>query len=113
MLGNIKNGFLAGTANEKDTKNTIKKCFEENGYLADPHTAVALKVAEDVKEAKTPCVVLATAHPAKFPEAVLEASGVTPELPENVKKKIDGETHVTEIKNNIRDIKQLIENKQK
>jgi threonine synthase len=55
---------------------------KETGYLADPHTAVALAVAEkQTRDPAVPMVVLATAHPAKFPDAVEMACGVRPELP--------------------------------
>jgi threonine synthase len=53
------------------------------GYLADPHTATALHAARAVPAPRdTPCVVLATAHPAKFPDAVEDAAGVRPALPD-------------------------------
>lgn len=53
----------------------------QSGYLADPHTATALKVARSEARPGETMVVLATAHPAKFPQAVAQASGITPELP--------------------------------
>ena len=52
-----------------------------NGYLIDPHTAVGFKVARETASPSTPMVILSTAHPAKFPDAVRAASGVTPSLP--------------------------------
>jgi threonine synthase len=57
--------------------------MREAGYCADPHTAVALAVAEkETRDRSVPMVVLSTAHPAKFPDAVKAACGVTPALPE-------------------------------
>jgi threonine synthase len=56
---------------------------KEAGYLLDPHTAVAVAVAEkERREGAAPMVVLSTAHPAKFPDAVRAACGITPELPD-------------------------------
>ena len=55
----------------------------EAGYLLDPHSAVAFAVAEkESAEAETPTIVLATAHPAKFPDAVERATGIRPALPD-------------------------------
>ena len=51
------------------------------GYLLDPHTAVGVNVARHQPRGTAPMVTLATAHPAKFPAAVREASGVDPALP--------------------------------
>jgi threonine synthase len=59
--------------------------WEETGEVIDPHTAVAMRAALRLKGGSpsdpTPLVVLSTAHPAKFPEAVLAAAGTAPRLP--------------------------------
>ena len=52
-----------------------------SGYLIDPHTATAIKVAREAKRGGAPMVVLSTAHPAKFPAAVEQACGRRPALP--------------------------------
>jgi threonine synthase len=57
--------------------------MREAHYCADPHTAIALAVAEkEARDPAVPMVVLSTAHPAKFPQAVEAACGVTPKLPD-------------------------------
>ena len=63
------------------TAATIRSELAASGYLADPHTATGLYVSDSIANSVTPMVVLATAHPAKFPAAVLDASGVEPRLP--------------------------------
>ena len=74
--------FSAARADEPETLATIKKLHKSAGYLADPHTAVALCAADKVEHsAKVPQVVLSTAHPAKFPDAVEAATGLRPGLP--------------------------------
>jgi threonine synthase len=61
----------------------MRATFREAGYCVDPHTAVALAVAEkEARDPAVPMVVLSTAHPAKFPEAVKQACGVEPKLPD-------------------------------
>ncbi|WP_372024755.1 threonine synthase [Tistrella mobilis] len=76
--------FDAGAADDARTIDTIARVFAETGEILDPHTAVGVAVARDRREgvpAGTPVVVLATAHPAKFPDAVEKAIGRRPALP--------------------------------
>ncbi len=77
----IADEFSAGRCDEAQTAAEIKKTLEASSYLLDPHTAVGLKVAREFAHASTPMVTLATAHPAKFPDAVKAASGIHPDLP--------------------------------
>lgn len=75
--------FTADRASEQESAATIRAWMKEAGYCADPHTAVALAVAEkETRDPSVPMVVLSTAHPAKFPDAVAAACGVTPALPD-------------------------------
>jgi threonine synthase len=81
-LDEIRSRFIAERADEDETAATIRTAQREAGYLIDPHTAVALAVAEkEGRDRTVPMVVLSTAHPAKFPAAVKAASGITPQLP--------------------------------
>jgi threonine synthase len=81
-LSAIRAHFSADRADEDETAATIRTVRKETGYLADPHTAVALAVAEkETRDQAVPMVVLSTAHPAKFPDAVEAACGVRPALP--------------------------------
>lgn len=83
VLSQIRGYFSADHADEEETAATIRTVRREAGYVADPHTAVALAVAEkEAPSRETPMVVLSTAHPAKFPQAVMAACGVAPELPD-------------------------------
>jgi len=82
MLAAIRAEFDAGRADETETAAAIRAAWREAGELVDPHTAVALAVADrDVSDSKVPNIVLSTAHAAKFPEAVEAACGVRPQLP--------------------------------
>jgi threonine synthase len=82
-LSTIRTLFAADRADEEETAATIRTVLRETGYLADPHTAVAIAVAEkDNRNPSVPMVVLSTAHPAKFPDAVEAACGMRPQLPE-------------------------------
>ena len=81
MLEYIRNGFSSGRTDEAQTAETIRQTLAETGELLDPHTAVGYAVALQRATAQAPMVTLATAHPAKFPDAVEAASGVRPQLP--------------------------------
>jgi threonine synthase len=82
MLANIRASFDAGRADETETSAAIRAAWREAGELVDPHTAVALSVVErDSSDTAVPNIVLSTAHPAKFPDAVEAACGVRPQLP--------------------------------
>jgi threonine synthase len=82
-LDAIRSRFIAGSADEADTAAAIRATRREAGYLVDPHTAVGLAVAEkESRRREVPMVVLGTAHPAKFPDAVAAACGVRPALPD-------------------------------
>ena len=80
-LSEIRGQFSAGRSSMEETAATIKTLLDLDGYLADPHTAVAIKVAREQPKSQAPMVVLSTAHPAKFPDAVKAACGIEPALP--------------------------------
>jgi len=77
----IRSEFDAGRATMGDVAARIRSTLSASGYLLDPHTAAAMQVASGKAGGATPMVVLATAHPAKFPAAVEAACGVVPALP--------------------------------
>jgi threonine synthase len=79
-LARIRADFDADRADEDGVQDTIRTVHRSNGYLLDPHTAVGVAVARKRKH-KGPVVVLGTAHPAKFPDAVEAATGFRPHLP--------------------------------
>jgi len=83
MLSRIRALFNADRADEEETAATIRTALRETSRLIDPHTAVGLAVAEkETRDPAVPMIVLGTAHPAKFPEAVEAACGVRPGLPD-------------------------------
>ena len=73
--------FRASRASDHDTLETMRRVHEATGILLDPHTAVGVKAAREWRDDTVPMVTMATAHPAKFPDAVERATGVRPELP--------------------------------
>lgn len=82
-LSEIRSFFAADRADEEETAATIRTVLKETGYCVDPHTAVGIAVAEkETRDPAVPMVVLSTAHPAKFPDAVEAACGHRPPLPD-------------------------------
>ncbi len=68
--------FAAGAAGDDDTLATIRRVHDDHGYLLDPHTAVGVCVADRLANGdREPTLCLATAHPAKFPDAIAKATG--------------------------------------
>ncbi|MEZ5841756.1 MAG: threonine synthase [Hyphomicrobiales bacterium] len=81
-LAGIREVFTASRASEEEVAATIAATYRDAGYLADPHTAVGLAVARRNAIPGVPMITLSTAHPAKFPDAVVAASGHYPALPD-------------------------------
>jgi threonine synthase len=82
-LAYIRTLFSADRADEDEVAATIRTVKRETGNFVDPHTAIAIAVAEkERRDPSVPMVVLSTAHAAKFPDAVEAACGTRPALPE-------------------------------
>ena len=73
--GRVDDLFLAGVGTTADTLSTIRRYARDHRYLMDPHTAVGVHVAEQHLLKDVPTICLATAHPAKFSQAIREATG--------------------------------------
>ncbi len=81
IMKKIRADFAAGCCDEAAGRETIGRVWHEQGYLADPHTAAALRVTDEWKaggRAQKAVVTLSTASPFKFPAAVLAAIGAAP-----------------------------------
>ena len=83
-LKKIKDSFSSASLTEEETKSIISEMYKNYGILIDPHTAVGIGVTKKIS-LKGSTVVLATAHPSKFSDVVMEATSIKPELPENLK----------------------------
>lgn len=81
VLLSLRKGFSAARADDAETASAIRRVWGASAYLADPHTAVGIVAADKIASPEEPVVVLSTAHPAKFPAAVKQASGIDPALP--------------------------------
>lgn len=77
LLKAILQDFTFGCTPEDECFAELSNTWDRCGYLADPHTAVALAVARRRKDSNTPCIVLSTANPYKFSSSVLSALGLS------------------------------------
>ena len=89
----VKEIFTAVAVGEDQTLAQIRSTYEESGYILDPHTAVGVKAAEAYQDA----ICLATAHPAKFRDAVKQAIGVEAPPPPSLRGLMEKETRCAEL----------------
>ncbi|OUJ16299.1 threonine synthase [Acetobacter sp. DsW_063] len=73
--------FSGLALDDQATEAEIQRLYKDSLYLADPHSAIGVAAGRKYREAGCPMVAMATAHPAKFPDAMRSAIGVTPALP--------------------------------
>jgi threonine synthase len=104
----LQNHFDSGRASEEETSSAITETLKTSGELLCPHSAIGVKVAKDQPASETPMITLATAHPAKFPDAVEAASGIRPPLPARMADLYDRDERVTRIANNLNALKDHI-----
>jgi threonine synthase len=100
--------FCAHRANNDETLAVMKRIYGESGMLVDPHTAVGIASAEACAEPGIPTITLATAHPAKFPDAVKKATGVHPALPDHVADLFDREERIVNLPNDLQAIEAFV-----
>ncbi|MDP1967066.1 MAG: threonine synthase [Reyranella sp.] len=109
-LAGVRALFDAGRVDEPGTLAAIADCRRRFGETIDPHTAVGYVVAQQHRrDPAVPMVVLATAHPAKFPDAVEKATGVRPPLPARLGDLMDRAERVDGLRNDIGELKAMID----
>ena len=99
-LSYIKNDFKSGKASERKVKDTISRIYKVSNIILDPHTAVGFYASAKKLDTDVPMVNLGTAHPAKFSQAVIDAIGLEPEIPDRLKNIINKKEKFTELDNN-------------
>jgi threonine synthase len=106
-LGALREVFASGRCSEAETTATITRSLAQTGELLCPHSAVGVHVAQAHLSA-TPMITLATAHPAKFPDAVEAATGIRPALPPRMADLFDRPERVTRLPNDLSAVQALI-----
>ena len=106
-LNKIKEDFISESVSEEELLFCIKKVYENYKIIIDPHTAVGLRALEKINlNGKN--VVLSTAHPCKFPEAIQKAINVNSELPSELNYILNEKENFVVIQNNIEKVKEYI-----
>ena len=102
QLHELQATFTAASVDEQATLQQVARTYAGSGIVVDPHTAVGLRAAAVARrDAGIPVVALATAHPAKFPDAVEKAIGVRPALPPHLADLFDRRERYTVVANDI------------
>jgi len=102
QLQRVSEVFDAARLDDEGTVAVIRELAETTGVTVDPHTAVGIAAARACRrDAMVPMVALATAHPAKFPDAVELATGERPGLPDRLADLFDRPEHLTSLPNDL------------
>jgi threonine synthase len=104
----LRESFDSGRVSEDETRATIARAFTQTGELLCPHSAIGVHVAEAQRHADVPMITLATAHPAKFPAAVEEASNQHPPLPDRMSDLYERSERVSRVDNDLAAIEGII-----
>jgi threonine synthase len=105
--------YASGRVSEAETFATIARLRATTGELLCPHSAVGVAIAEAERDAAVPMITLATAHPAKFPDAVETATGIRPPLPARMADLFSRPERVTPVPNDLSALEALIEERRK
>ncbi|WP_223421772.1 threonine synthase [Tateyamaria pelophila] len=97
----LQETYSSGRVSEAETSTQITKTLRDSAELLCPHSAVGVKVANDQRVAGTPMVTLATAHPAKFPDAVEAATDIRPPLPPRMADLYERSERLTRVPNDL------------
>jgi threonine synthase len=109
VLAALRADFGAATATGDEVAACIRQTQENSGYLLDPHTACAVVAAEKVLAGgKAPNVILSTAHPAKFPEAVEAITGSRPALPPRLASLLTDPERITVLSNDLAAVQRFV-----
>lgn len=101
QLATARRLFAGARVDEATTATTIAAVRDATGQLVDPHTAVGIRAGRDLCPAGAPLVTLATAHPAKFPEAMIRATGEAAPLPEPLAAMMQADERFTTLPNDL------------
>ena len=111
-LNKIRENFLSARMSEDETLEVIKKVYEKFSVVLDPHTAIGYG-AFDKHNIKGNNIVLATAHPCKFPDAVSKAINFKSDLPKELEFILNEKEEYDIVENNLEKIKNYITGKTK
>jgi threonine synthase len=103
----VRGAFGAVRSTDDETLDEIRRVHAATGLLIDPHTATGTRAAR-LRAGPHPVVTMATAHPAKFPDAVERATGVRPELPDHLADLLDRPERTETVANDLAMVEDLV-----
>jgi threonine synthase len=106
-LEKVREDFSPLAVNQQETIETIREIFSKTGYVLDPHTAVGVRAGMALRSS-VPMICLATAHPCKFPKAVVEATGKEPPRPEAIRRLEGKERRLTVLPYDVEKVKEFV-----
>ena len=106
----INKDFVSECINEEETLSTIKKIYNEYNLVVDPHTAIGVGALRKLN-IKSRSIVLATAHPCKFPIAIEKAINKIENLPDELNYILNEKEHYEILDNNVDKIKNYVKEK--
>jgi len=117
-MDRMREDIFSISVSDKETKETIKKTHEQYNVLIEPHGAVGWKglteyLKQNEADADKLCISLETAHPAKFPEQIIDILGLDPELPDSLKGLENKKEDYDKIGNTYSDFKSYLKSKYK
>jgi threonine synthase len=108
ILMSLRERYAAKSSDDEETLATINAVARVQNRTVDPHTAVAISASRKLGFPEEPVVVLSTAHPAKFADAVTDATGTPPALPEGLARLLALPEKLDVLPNNLSLIRQYI-----
>ena len=108
ILEKLQKCFVSGRVSEEETLSEIAYSYQKYSEILCPHSAIGVFVGRKQSDADVPMVTLATAHPAKFGNAIKEATGSLPNFPQELENIFDKEEKMTILDNNKEVLKSLI-----
>ena len=109
ILDTLRKDFDSGRVSEDETSAEITRSYQTRAELLCPHSAIGVHVGDQMRDPNTPMITLATAHPAKFPDAVEAATGYRPELPVRMADLFDRDERVTRAANDLQALKAIVQ----
>ena len=100
--------FAGRTLDDAATAAEIRGLHASTGYFADPHSAIGIAAGRHGAIPGTPMVAMATAHPAKFPDAMFAATGIRPELPPRLADLYQREERYRQLPNRLDAVEQAV-----
>jgi len=107
----MKKWICGSSASDFETMECIRRVYDRDGYIADPHTAVGILALENYRQetgSTDPAIVLSTAHPAKFSDVVEKVTGITLETPERLAACLDRNKQTREINADYPELKEFL-----